>query len=211
MANRIIGPQAQPELRDVLLRAKQDVSYSLNCVQIGTIRAYDPNANTANVTINFQRQLPTGEIIPYPELQSCPVFFLSGGSSYISLPIEIGDTCLVLFCDRDLDSWWKTGEVNIPATPRAHSLSDGIVLVGIRSQANKEALTANGVMVHGGNQKIVVRNNLANLKILVDTLIDSINAIIVTTPGGNGTVSPASQAAILAVKTQFQLLLSEGL
>lgn len=210
MTNRILGPVSQVEIRDVLSRTKSDVAYSLNCIQVAEIISYDAAKNTASVQIQFKRQLATGESMPYPVLQDCPVVFLSGGTSYLSFPIQAGDTCLVLFNDRDIDTWWLTGEVNVPATPRCHSLSDGFVLVGVRNQTNAEALLETVVVLNGGLQKIVIKNDIANLKLLIDSLITALNGLIITVAGTTGVVSPASQVALNLIKTQFGTLLSDG-
>lgn len=200
---RVINPVAQPEMKDILNRVKQNVFYNLNCVQIGTIVSYDPSNNTASVQINFQRQMPTNEIVDYPLLQMAPVFYLSGGSASITLPIQAGDTCLVLFNDRDIDTWWSTGEINVPSSDRAHNLSDAIVLVGIRPKSNPLTADATNTVVNAGEGLLVLKNQAANLKTLMDTLIATIKSITIQ----GGAVSPPSQAALTAVQVQFDTLL----
>ena len=201
---RLINPVAAPEMKDILNRTKQDIAYNLNCVQIGTIVSYNASKNTAQVKINFQRQLPSNEIVDYPLLQDAPVFYLSGSSSFISMPISAGDTCLILFNDRDIDTWWLTGETNVPASDRAHSLSDALVLVGVRPQAKPLAVDATNVMINAGVSKVVIKNEITDLKILIDSLIDAIKAIIIQ----SGAVSPASQIALTLIQQQFHTLLA---
>jgi len=130
-----------PELRDVLDKHKYNVFSTLNCVQLGTIESYDSETNTVSVTINFQHKMPDGRVFKYPVLADVPVFIYSGGYSHIVMPIEVGDTCLVLFCDRDIDIWHHGGETDIPNTSRMHSLADGIALVGIRPRNNPHDVT----------------------------------------------------------------------
>jgi hypothetical protein len=52
------------------------------------------------------------------------------------MPIQSGDTCLVLFCDRDLDNWFESGQITTLNSNRVHDLSDGVALVGIRHKQN---------------------------------------------------------------------------
>jgi hypothetical protein len=106
--------------------------------------------------------------------------FLSGGQSFISLPITTGDTCLILFNDRDIDTWWYSGESNVPPSGRAHSLSDAIVLVGVRNQANAIELPSNTVTIEGGNKKITLKNSNQSLKPLLDELFDELTQSLVT-------------------------------
>lgn len=196
--NRVLGPQSQVQIRDVLDRTKDDVFYNLNCVQVGSIVSYDPAKNTASLQIGMKRQLPNNEIIDYPVLQDCPVFFLSGGQSYMSMPIQVGDSCLILFNDRDIDTWWATGESNVPNTPRAHSLSDAICLVGVRNQSDRVTLKTNAIEINGADKKILIntdianisinsglglvgiKNDATNLKLVLDALFDQLSGTLTT-------------------------------
>jgi len=206
--NKITGPVAQPSTQDILNSVISQVSTSTNCVQIGTIQSYDPESCTVEVSINFKAELSDGRIFDYPLLVDCPVVFLTGGSSYVSMPIETGDTCVVLFNDRDMDNWWYDGSVTVPSSARVHSLADGMALVGVRSQANKITLKDNIVEVFGGSNKVNLGNSAVSLKYLMDTFIDAVAAI--TVGGSNTPLSAASIAAIQALKIQFALLLDKG-
>lgn len=209
MTNRILGPTTNPQMADLINKAKQDVLYNLNAVQIGTIESYDALKNTATISINFQRQLPTGDILAYPLLVDCPVFILSGGDADISMPIDSGDQCIILFNDRDIDNWFYSGETSVPSSARAHSLSDGIALVGIRNLKTASPTSQTTVRINAGSNKVAIKNSMANMATLMDLLIDTIVNILVGP--SNIPLSPASIAALQAVKVQWRLLLDEGL
>lgn len=209
---RILAPIAQVEFKDVLNKTKADILFNLNCIQVGTIVSVNQIKNTASVKVNFQRQLATGEIVDYPVLQECPVVFLQGGTAYLNFPIKAGDTCLLLFNDRDIDTWWYTGETNVPPSSRAHSLSDAFCLVGVRPQSNPAALNSTYVDLNGGTNKLAIRNTAKTLKILIDTLLDDIIGIV-TNPCVNGSPTQLNPATILKfqqLKAEFALLLEEG-
>lgn len=143
------GPIENPDLRALLNAHRDEVFASFNCHQIGTVESFDADKQTASVKINARRvvydkpQTENGvlqqqpRILDYPLLTDVPVFVASGGRARLTLPIAAGDTCLVLFNDRDLDAWWSSGVVAAPNSSRMHSLSDGLALVGFRSLANK--------------------------------------------------------------------------
>lgn len=209
MTVKRIGPAAQPTLADLILKVKNDISYSLNCTQVGTIESYNPATNTASISINFKRQLPNGDVIDYPLLGDCPVFILGGGGASIDMPIGPGDECLVLFADRCIDDWHISGKVKTPANPRAHNIADGFALVGVHN-LTKAAPTSTCLRVNGRAKKIAIKNNAASLKPILDSLIDAINLITVTVPGGTSSV-PLNTAAFTAIKAQIALLLDEGL
>lgn len=106
-----------------------------NCVSLGTIQSFNATLQTAEISINYKRKVGT-EFIEYPLLVDCPVIFLTGGEARLTLPVAQGDTCIVLFCDRDIDTWFDSGQITEPNSRRIHSLNDGVALVGIRSKLN---------------------------------------------------------------------------
>ena len=68
-------------------------------------------------------------------LVDVPVVFMGGGNMVATFPISVGDEALIIFADRCIDFWFARGGVQRPAETRAHSLSDGIAIVGPRSLA----------------------------------------------------------------------------
>ena len=124
-----------PDLSALIdLRIKRGMS-NLNCTLIGTIQEFDAATQTATISVNYKRKV--GKLfVEYPLLLDCPIVILSGGGSYLTFPIATGDTCIVLFCDRDIDAWFDSGQILAPNSDRIHDLSDGIALVGIRSKLN---------------------------------------------------------------------------
>jgi hypothetical protein len=144
------GPILTPDLRAQLDRERQTIFANFNCHQVGQIVGFTATGQspTAEVSLVLSRavwnQVPAGDgpvptdpnIYEYPLLVSVPVFVLSGGSAVVTMPIAVGDFCLVLFNDRNLDPWWSKGSLNQPPESyRMHSLADGIALVGLRPMA----------------------------------------------------------------------------
>jgi hypothetical protein len=212
MASAITSNQiAEPGERDLLDKAFRNFSRSLNCVKIGKIEAFFPATNTASVSISFKAQKDDGTEIEYPLLVDTPVVVLAGGTSFLGLPITPGDSCLVFFCDRDIDNWWVTGSAAVPSSFRAHSLSDAVALVGIRPMVNPVAVSAGKTELNGGAGLIAIKNAAFSLKTLVDNLIDNINSITTTNAvvGAPCALSPTSTAALTALKAQFDLLLGD--
>lgn len=126
-----------PELKDVLDSLDRDINLDLNCVKIGQINKFDPEKKTAEIQILFKILKQDETSSSYSVLVDCPIFTLQGGGSSLQMPIEPGDNCIVLFSDRNIDNWYRTGSEGIPFDGRTHSLSDAIALVGVN------ALTSN--------------------------------------------------------------------
>lgn len=122
-----------PDLAELFSRRIEEGIADVNCVAIGTIRKFNAAKQTAEIDIAY-KGIFNGSLVTYPTLVDCPVFFLTGGIGAITLPVAPGDTCLVLFNDRSIDSWFVGGGTGTaPDSERMHDLADGIALVGIRS------------------------------------------------------------------------------
>lgn len=175
------------DLDDVLMGLKEFIFSNLNCVQIGKVASFDPAKNTAEVEIQFKAQTEDGTLVDYPLLVDVPIFILSGGGAYIDMPVTAGDYCVILFNDRDIDTWWSSGNVKQPNSKRAHSLADGIALVGItpqskvyaldgeklRIQAEGKILQANAEEIHlnGDGERLVTWQDLQTVLSTAEALI----------------------------------------
>ena len=223
-------------LTDVLNLLKKDIMMSLNCHAIGTIQSVDLVNQKCNVQIAYLRtimQPATGvegsdvsntyapKTIAYPVLSDCPFVSIQGGSFSLTVPVKIGDTCLVLFNDRDMDSWYHANQILPVATQRFHSMTDAIVLVGLRSSQNPipnystdHMLMANGETVLGiSASKILAKNAsgkslndlLQELVTNVQNLVTQVAEITVTGVLSGGAVSgvPSNASAITAIGTQL--------
>jgi hypothetical protein len=133
-----------PDMDDLLLELKNEIFAQLNCVQIGKISKVNDD-QTVELELQVKRRVRGEGTTSYPVLADCPYFVLSGGGAYLDMPITAGDYCIVLFNDRNLDTWWDSGNIAEPADRRKHSLSDGIALVGIQTKDN--ALEQDGSFV----------------------------------------------------------------
>ena len=130
--------KSDPDLCSVLDQMTDNIKSSLNCISIGTIQSFDPTDQTATILLNYKRinLYDTDKVTDYQPLVKCPVFILNGGGAYITFPIAKGDSCLVLFCDREIDTWFTKGGTNAPQSARVHDLNDGIALIGVKNTGN---------------------------------------------------------------------------
>lgn len=136
----------KPDLNSWLTQFFADAMALVNCVSHGTVVAFDPTTQLATVSVNYLRviqnanpNLPnpaprdqgTNVYVSYPLLLKVPVVILRGGGASITFPIKAGDFCLLFFNDREIDTWFTTGQINSPQKDRTHDLSDAWALVGI--------------------------------------------------------------------------------
>ena len=159
MSGQTINP---PDLDDVLIGLKNEIFADLNCVQIGRIQKVNSN-QTVEILLQMKRRIPDNKIADYPLLVDCPYFVLQGGGAYIDMPIKKGDICLVLFNDRNIDTWWSTENVAEPPDRRKHNLSDGFALIGINSDVNPLDNDGTFVRILGtsgpGSEEVAAREN----------------------------------------------------
>ena len=211
----MISSPVPPNLRSLLDAFKQEVFFDLNCHAVGVVAAFNATLQTASVQLSIPRVVK-GRVIPYPLLTDCPVFVPGGGGAAVTLPIAAGDTCLVLFNDRDIDNWFTTGNSTPPNSARMHSLSDGLVLVGVRNKSNPltgysttdaQLRCGGGAVGVGPNSKVDIHSSAGSLLDALNGTITSLDALCtaltswVDTRGD--TPNPATIAAINAVKSDF--------
>ena len=111
----------------------------------GIIETFDPVNQLASIQPAIKRVFVTrGEedidvLTPsdLPILINVPVVFPRGGGFSLTFPVKKGDECLIVFCERSIDNWHRTGGVELPGARRFHSLSDATAFVGISSLTNK--------------------------------------------------------------------------
>ena len=154
-----------PPLLTLFDKARMNIFQTLNCVKIGKILSFDAVKRTAKVQITFVRKLNDGSLVPFPELQDCPVFSLQGGGGALTFPVAAGDECLLLFSDSNIDAWYSTGLQGLPYDSRRHDISDCIALVGLNSLAHpiSPAVTASEVSLTYGGAKIAEKNGKIQL------------------------------------------------
>ncbi len=169
----------------------------LNCHQVGTIVNFYPNGGpTADIQVAMQRLVPDTTSTPpqwkaraYTLLQNVPVFVPSGGGGTLTFPVAKGDTCLVLFNDRDLGRWFSTGNTQaVPASGRAHNLSDGLAIVGFRNMANLLTgySTTDAVLQNGGSSvSLAAKVGIANQSTSLLSVLLAMNTQIVVGGGGS--------------------------
>lgn len=149
----------QENLSTLIQAVKENIFFELNCHQIGEIVSFNPASQTAEVIIKM-KGLRNDKIVDYPLLVDCPVVVMGGGAGRITFPIEKGDSCLVLFNDRDIDNWFSSGQSLPPRTRRKHSFSDAVCLVGPRNKSNSIGdYLPNGTEIKYANSTIKLQNN----------------------------------------------------
>lgn len=133
-----LDQQQQTENPDDVLRAYVDSRLKdLHTMVPGIIESYDPGSQTARVQPAIQRIFTEKGPVNLPVCVDVIVQFPSGGDFVMTFPVAAGDECILGFFERAIDRWFAYGGTQPPAEYRLHDLSDGVAIVGIRSQPRK--------------------------------------------------------------------------
>ncbi|WP_281696853.1 Gp138 family membrane-puncturing spike protein [Acidaminococcus massiliensis] len=103
----------------------------------GIIQSFDPETQTVSVQLAIrEKRYNDGEETweEVPLLVDVPIVFPRAGGYLLTLPVQKGDECLVIFGDNCMDAWWQSGGVQNQIDCRRHDLSDGYAIPGPWSQ-----------------------------------------------------------------------------
>jgi hypothetical protein len=103
----------------------------------GIVQSFDASEQTVTVRPSIRERINTnGQIswINIPDLPDVPIYMPRAGGYTLTMPVNPGDECLVIFADMCIDAWWQSGDVQNQLEKRRHDLSDGFALIGPWSQ-----------------------------------------------------------------------------
>lgn len=178
-----------PELETVLESAMAARLRSLHTAFPAKVQRYNASARTADLVPMVTPAIPGStdddEDVddPMPVLMGVPVLFQRANGCILTLPVQAGDTMLVVICERDIGRWRATGERDRPDVPALHALSGAVAIPGLYPTNATEptfevALTPTRMEV-GGN------TDAAALASRVDQLESAfLNHTHATTPAG---------------------------
>ena len=109
----------------------------------GIVTAVNLAAQTVTVQLAIQGAIDspdgTTQNVNMPLLADVPICWPRAGGFALTMPIAIGDEVLVVYGDRCIDSWWQSGGIGAPLSPRMHDLSDAFAILAPTSQPRKLA------------------------------------------------------------------------
>lgn len=129
----------------------------------GIVQKYNAATQLADIQLVVSRmQAEDGLTVTIPVLPDVPLIHPRSGTAIMHLPIAVGDSVLVLFCERNIDDWRRTGLPGDAPDDRRHHYSDPVALVGLYPDSESIALDQGdetGITIQCGNRKIVIKNN----------------------------------------------------
>lgn len=131
--------RAPSERREQDLKLRQTVN-NVRVAMPGIIQSFNATEQTVTVQCAIREKFNMDGDISWQEiplLLDVPVIFPRAGNYILTMPIQTGDECLVVFGDSCMDAWWQSGGVQNQIDCRRHDLSDGYAIVGLYSQPRR--------------------------------------------------------------------------
>ena len=153
-----------PDLIQVLEGVSSQAAYELNCMRIGIVQTFHVDDLTVDVLIANKKGIgynPNGSPIvrDYAQIRAKVVFC----NPFITCPINPGDECVLLFSDREIESWFINGEANAEGYPRMHDLTDAVAIFGIRSLPKMISVLADCLNLFYGTSNIALNSDHINI------------------------------------------------
>lgn len=170
----------------------EEFGVRLRVAMPGIIKSFDSSKQTVTVQLAIREKISLGgtpyEDVAIPIIEDVPIFMPRAGNFVLTMPVSVGDECLVIFADNCIDSWWESGELSNQLDRRRHDLSDGFALIGVWSQPH---------VVSGYSSDSAVLRNLNNDS-SVEVKDDTINVVApnVNIQSGKVTIEGSSDITI---------------
>lgn len=158
--NKFNQQASTPDMGQILKSSGLSLASELNCMRIGIVQEFHPEDLTVQVQIASKKPIglnPDGSqrvreyALIYAKVCYC--------NPFITYPIQKGDECVLLFSDREIESWFINGDVNPESYPRMHDLTDAVALFGIRSIPKMIEILTGALHLFYGNSAIEITDS----------------------------------------------------
>lgn len=116
----------------------ETVSNNLRVSMPGIIQSFDPVEQVVTVQPAIRERIRNPDHsyswTNLPLLVDVPIVIPRAGGFSLTLPVQQGDECLVIFGDMTIDGWWANGGIQNQLEKRRHDLSDAFAILGCWSQ-----------------------------------------------------------------------------
>lgn len=163
-SSKFINLNTSPDLTQTLYSVVEKAGKELNCMRVGIIQNFYADDLTADVLIANKKTINlnsdgTQNVRNYALIRAKVCYC----TPYITYPLKAGDECILLFSDREIESWFINGNVNPEIYPRLHDLTDAIAIVGLRSLPNMISILADALHLFYGSSDIQLLDNQINI------------------------------------------------
>jgi hypothetical protein len=135
-------------------------------VIMGVIRD-DNGAKTTTTPLGEDVRVSNIEL---PAILDVPICYHRAGTAMITLPIQVGDTGMLIIAQRDISNWKQNGGVVEQAQASLFDINDGVFVPFVPNQANKISdYSSTNLEIRFGDDKISM-DGLGNINITATTV-----------------------------------------
>lgn len=120
-----------PTLAKVIQDAIEARLTGVHTMLPGRVVKIDIKKGKCDVQPLIKRIGADGQAVTLPVIPNCPIGFYRAGKAAIYLPVAVGHSVEIKFCERSLDIWLTKGGTIDPEDRRKHNLSDAVVYPGL--------------------------------------------------------------------------------
>lgn len=208
-----------PNLAKSILDGVERRLETLHTCMPGVIVSYNPATGLANIKPQLQIQyVSESQPTPLPVIPNVPVVFPRSQGAYLRLPLSPGDTVMLHFSERSLDTWLTSGGDVMPSKLHKFNLKDAIATPGLTPLNKPLVFKGAADSLELGNSlayieitkdgKFKVKNFAADLFTVLDSLLQTLISATVIDPIGPTPLpfSPADITALTSLKVQLEAL-----
>lgn len=191
----------KPDLVQLLKSALNKNAYDLNVCRIGIVEEFYPENLTVKVKIAGKKTTGTNKDGSQKTEDFAPIYAkVCYCAPFMTFPIVQGMECILLFNDREIETWFINGGANAEKYPRMHELTDAVAIFGIRSLPLMIQIMTDCLHLFYGNSSLQLKEAEANLNsstinLTGDTVNINGNLIINGTPYLDHTHSNGNEGA----------------
>ena len=162
-SSKFINLNTSPDITQTLYSVIEKSGKELNCMRVGIVQTFYSEDLTADILIANKKTINlnadgTQNVRNYALIRAKVCYC----TPYITYPLKKGDECILLFSDREIETWFINGNVNPEGYPRLHDMTDAVAIVGLRSLPNMIEILADTLHLFYGNSDIQIKNTEIN-------------------------------------------------
>lgn len=194
--SKFINLNTSPDIIQTLYSVIEKTGKELNCMRVGIVQDFYSDDLTADVLITNKKTINlnsdgTQNVRNYALIRAKICYC----TPFITYPINKGDECILLFSDREIESWFINGDVNAEGYPRLHDMTDAVAIVGIRSLPNMIQILTDALHLFYGQSDIQIEENQININSTALNIVANTNQTGNTIQTGDITATNLSATA----------------
>lgn len=162
-----------PEISEALEAVLNSRMADINTCFPGEIVSYSAENQTATIKPMVRRPQLSSDINEYedeyetiPNIPNVPVAHPRGSNCSIHIPLQAGDSVIVVVTQHDMSQWRATGQQADPQTGLTHDLTSCFAIPGAfhgRQKLGSDAVSSSDITIVNGGFITTIKNNRIEL------------------------------------------------